>query len=1362
VGALAATLTVAGASSHAHAESMAAGWLPGGAPLAHANLHGLDTQLSEVARTAQRKGGPAGLAAAAANSLDVTHNKVRVIVVPSARTAAASSAVTSSGGTVEASADGLVEALVPPAALPHLADAAAVAVVRAPAVPYPDAVNEGVAATDASAWQAEGFDGSGVKIAIIDLGFVGYQSLLGTALPSSVVTDNRCGGATTSSSVAVVTNHGTAVAELVHQMAPGAQLYLICIDNEVDLALAEQDAIADGVQIVNHSISWFNTSRGDGTGAPGSPDATVVDARAHGILWVNAAGNYATQHWSGNYAPDAVAPDETDFTPGNTLNQVTIQSGEQACAYLKWDDWPVTSEDFDLYLVQMSDDQIVDSSLGDQSDGPAAPIEGLCYTNTGPTKAFGIGIVRYSASTSPRLDLFYTGSSDLQYQTAGGSLSEPASSPDALAVGADCWQTGALEAYSSQGPTIDGRTKPDLVAPDGVSTQTYGGAGATCGQTGFLGTSASSPQVAGAAAVLLGRYPTLSPAGLEADLEQTSISNDSPPSVPNDVRGHGLTRLGTVEPLSGTLIFSDPGTGIYTVDADGSNLEHLSLPGAGSIDLYEGSLDWSPDGSKFTFAAEKTPNTHSSVWTANAHGSSLTEVADDGSDPSWSPDGTKLVYGTALSGLLTVSNADGSNPNSIGNAGVDNTSPAWSPDGTKIAWISGSGLVHDVWVMNADGTAKTRLTTSGDVYTAGIGAHVLAWSPDGTTLVFIRGDNADTQIWMMNANSANEHLVYAQPHLTGPVESIGWSPDGTRILYDLAFGEEALWTVAPDGSGPTLLVPSTGGGMLGPGWKSGPVPEPHSTPVSPVLGGVNAVGQTLSVDSGKWAPAAGESFGFAWSRCDSSGLSCAPVAGATDSTHLEGSADLGSRLEVTVTVSNGNGSAGWSAMSGVVPAAAPVAQTLPVISGAATVGNTLTLSSAGGWNGSPTFSYRWRRCDSTGGTCSDIPGATQTSYTLVSADVGSMIRVAVFGTNAGGSNVSTSSASELVTGPPGAPTGVAAAAGYGQATVSFTAPASNGGAPISSYTVTSSPGGVTAVGGASPITVNGLTNGTTYTFTVKASNSAGTGAASLPSNAVTPTAPVGGGGGGGGGSGGGGPGPDDVVTVGASPIPRAVGDSFVYTVTVTNQGTNSDGTTLTINLPAGVSYQGSKVDRGPGCTISGQTLACFLDFFPAGAGSTVLVFAQVTSLANLVLTTSVSSSPGEISATDGAVMFTLNLASSGGPPSGSFAPVPPPGTTPSKTSTAAALSLSGLKTVLLHAKKPSLEFTARVSKTMTLTLTLLDSTGRQLARWTRYARAGSNSFTLLLPSKAKHAGHDVLKVSATGTTARSFTITLKA
>ncbi|MHC9086950.1 fibronectin type III domain-containing protein [Luteimonas sp. RIT-PG2_3] len=90
---------------------------------------------------------------------------------------------------------------------------------------------------------------------------------------------------------------------------------------------------------------------------------------------------------------------------------------------------------------------------------------------------------------------------------------------------------------------------------------------------------------------------------------------------------------------------------------------------------------------------------------------------------------------------------------------------------------------------------------------------------------------------------------------------------------------------------------------------------------------------------------------------------------------------------------------------------------------------------------------------------------------------------------------------------PAAPTIGTATAGDTEATITFTAPASSGGNAISGYTVTASPGGATATGSSSPITVTGLTNGVAYTFTVTADNAAGTGAASAASNAITPASP---------------------------------------------------------------------------------------------------------------------------------------------------------------------------------------------------------------------------------------------------------------
>jgi hypothetical protein len=103
--------------------------------------------------------------------------------------------------------------------------------------------------------------------------------------------------------------------------------------------------------------------------------------------------------------------------------------------------------------------------------------------------------------------------------------------------------------------------------------------------------------------------------------------------------------------------------------------------------------------------------------------------------------------------------------------------------------------------------------------------------------------------------------------------------------------------------------------------------------------------------------------------------------------------------------------------------------------------------------------------------------------------------------------VARGSSGSVIGSVPDAPTGVSATAGNGQATVSWTAPVSNGGYVITAYTVTASPGGATADVSGTSATVTGLTNGTAYTFTVVAKNAVGSSVASAPSTAVTPTAP---------------------------------------------------------------------------------------------------------------------------------------------------------------------------------------------------------------------------------------------------------------
>ena len=206
----------------------------------------------------------------------------------------------------------------------------------------------------------------------------------------------------------------------------------------------------------------------------------------------------------------------------------------------------------------------------------------------------------------------------------------------------------------------------------------------------------------------------------------------------------------------------------------------------------------------------------------------------------------------------------------------------------------------------------------------------------------------------------------------------------------------------------------------------------------------------------------------------------------------------GTAYTFTVTATNGVGTGPASTPSSdVVPAGVPAAP------------SDVTASRG---NGSATITFTEPNSNGdavSGYTVTAQPGGTQTPCVASPCDVtgltnGTAYTFTVTATNGVGTGPASTPSNAVVPATvPGAPTDVSAVRGNAQATVSFTAPASNG-AAVSGYTVTVQPGGRTIACSASPCVVDGLTNGTAYTFTVTATNSVGTGTASRPSAAVTP------------------------------------------------------------------------------------------------------------------------------------------------------------------------------------------------------------------------------------------------------------------
>jgi subtilisin family serine protease len=491
------------------------------APATRGSHTGFDESLSSAPRPRKQPKIDAHLAAKARGAASIR------VELTARRPAAVEALVAALGGSVESSYGRLVAATIPSAGLAALARDSSVQFVAEPLRPVPEAVRgEGVATTGAAAWHSAGLRGAGARVAVIDLGFGGWRrSRANGDLPASTVAVSFC--PTGAFDGAAAYDHGTAVAEIVAEMAPSARLYLICVQTVAALGQAKEYAKQHGIHVVNHSASWFNSSRGDDSGALDTPAGIVADARASGILWVNAAGNRAQQHWRGTFS-DTDGDEWHEFAPGDEGNTILVSPGVHTCVALKWDGWPTTAVDYDLYLVRDPEGVVVASSTTSQT-GTQPPTELACYANASPVgRAIGIAVHGYSAAASPRLDLFVYPTPDLEHQVAEGSVTEPGSSSAALTVGAVCWQNDGLEAFSSRGPTIDGRMKPDLAAPDWVSSFAYGRFGGCGGRSGFAGTSAASPHVAGAAALVKGANPSFGPAELQQYLESHALDLGAP------------------------------------------------------------------------------------------------------------------------------------------------------------------------------------------------------------------------------------------------------------------------------------------------------------------------------------------------------------------------------------------------------------------------------------------------------------------------------------------------------------------------------------------------------------------------------------------------------------------------------------------------------------------------------------------------------------------------------------------------------------------------------------------------------------------------------------------------------------------
>jgi Tol biopolymer transport system component len=251
---------------------------------------------------------------------------------------------------------------------------------------------------------------------------------------------------------------------------------------------------------------------------------------------------------------------------------------------------------------------------------------------------------------------------------------------------------------------------------------------------------------------------------------------------------------------------------VYTINSDGSGHARLTA------DERSGSPIWSPDGMKIVFGSDRDEpsDLDGELYAMNADGSQQTNLTNSphtDREPAWSPDGRKIVFvslrdepslyscSPCNSEIYSMS-ADGSGVTRLTNSPGPDITPSWSPDGTRIVFSSKRDGNWEIYTMNADGSGVSRITQ--DPWDD----EQPLWSPRGDEISFERTDPAEyyyrPQVFITRTDGTGERQLYtgSQYHVGGAA----WSPDGRKISFETYNGAFQINIVNADGSGHIALT----------------------------------------------------------------------------------------------------------------------------------------------------------------------------------------------------------------------------------------------------------------------------------------------------------------------------------------------------------------------------------------------------------------------------------------------------------------------------------------------------------------------------------------------------------------------------